>query len=67
MCHSFIVCTVAVVSLVPLPETVLEEDPLSVCAMLSGVNYTDIPFTVNFTIHSGQGMKSGDCMKPASG
>ena len=30
-----------------------------VCATLSGVEYTDIPFTVNFTISSGQGVYFG--------
>lgn len=50
---------VALVALVPLPETIFEEEPLMVCATLSGVDYTDIPFTVNFTISSGQGAYFG--------
>ena len=50
------ILTVAVVSLVALPETVAEEEPLNVCATLHGVDFTHIPFILNFTISSEQGI-----------
>ena len=63
------ILTVAVVSLVSLPETVAEEVPLNVCAMLHSVDFTHIPFILNFTISSEQGILyqvSLSCMQPHS-
>lgn len=52
----YVSCTVAVASLALLPETLQEEEVLSVCAVMSGVQYIDLPLTLNFTTSSEQGM-----------
>lgn len=54
ICDSCI-CTVGVVGLAMLPASIPEEVVLSVCTVMSGPDYLDIPLTVNFTLSSEQG------------